>query len=188
MTYEAMGTRLLRGLVVLAAVAGAHSPAAAQTSVVLPGASELTTLTATVSDQATVSVPSVASFAVTNVGADTAVNNLAVSVSQIVLTTASKQVRISVQANAAAFTPPSGASATWAASDLSWSFTSGSPWTGGLGVSGTLSHLAYNTAATCNAGVVSCSTTRLKLTLAAKPTITRAGAYTLVITCKVESI
>jgi hypothetical protein len=170
------------------AVVVTASAAQAQTSVTLPSASELTTLTAAVAEQADVSLPAAVTFTVNNVNAGTSQTNLDMTVSNIVLATATKQLRISLQANAATFTPPATTSITWNASAVSWSFTGGSPWTNGTGTAGTLSHLAYNTVATCNAAVSSCSTTRLKLSLGSNSSIDRSGTYTLVITWKVESI
>jgi hypothetical protein len=179
--------RISTSLIALAVIVTADA-AQAQTNVTLPSASELTTLTAAVAEQADVSLPVAVSFTVNDVNAQTSQTNLEMTVSNIVLATATKQFRISLQANADTFAPPATTSITWNASAVSWSFTGGSPWTNGTGTAGTLSHLAYNTVATCNAGVSSCSTNRLKLTLDANPSINRSGAYTLLITWKVESI
>lgn len=178
--------RISTAFIALAVVVTAGA-AQAQTNVTLPSTSELTTLTAAVAEQADVSLPAAVTFTVDNVDAEKAVPNLNMTVSNIVLATATKQLRISLQGNAATFTPPATTSNTWNASAVTWTFP-GNQWTNGTGTAGTLSHLAYNTVATCNAGVSSCSTTRLKLTLASNPSINRSGTYTLVITWKVESI
>ena len=164
------------------------STARAQTNVSLPDSAQTTTLTAAVAEQADVTVPGSVTIDVNDVTVANAETNLTLSISNIVLATATKQLRISLQANAATFTPPPAASNTWNASDVSWSFTGGSPWTNGTGSSGTLSHLSYNIVATCTAGAAACSTDRLKFALASNPSINRSGNYTLVVTWKFESI
>jgi hypothetical protein len=58
-----------------------------------------------------------------------------VTVANIVLATVSKQLRMSLQAEAAACTPPVAGSATWAASDVSRAAAS---WTNASGAAGTL--------------------------------------------------
>ena len=167
------------GVLVLAA--GAE----AQTSVTLPDTSQTTTLTANVSEQAKVTVPSGVTFSVNDVTASTAASAASVTVQNIVLATATKQFKVSLQANAAAFTPPVGGATTWSASDVSWNAAT---WTTATGASGTLSNSAYNAVATCDADTAACSTTGLVLTLAAKSTVKRSGNHTLVVTWKFESI
>jgi hypothetical protein len=165
---------------VLAAATAAH----AQVTVTLPSTSQTTTLTATVSEQANVTVPTAVTFAVSDIASSTPAAAASVTASSIVLSTALKQLRISLQANAASFTPPSGA-ITWNASDVAWNAAS---WTNATGVGGTLSNAAYNTVATCTAGVASCSTSGLVFTLGPNTNIVRSGNYTLVVTWKFESI
>jgi len=178
--------RLLR-LSSLAAAAWACSAAvaSAQTPVLLPDTGQTTTLTATVGDQARLTVPSGVTFAVNDVNGSTTSSAASVTVSNIVLASATKQLRISLQADAATFTPPASGAATWAAGDVSWGAAS---WTNASGAAGTLSSTAYNPVATCAADTSSCSTTGLTFTLAANASVKRSGAHTLVVRWKLESI
>ena len=157
----------------------------AQQSVTLPDTSQQTTLTATVSEQARVTVPSGVAFTVNNVNASTAAGAASVTVDSIVLATDTKQLQVSLQANAAAFTPPAVGATTWAAGDVSWNAAT---WTNATGAAGTLSSAGYTTVATCTADAAACSTTGLVFTLGAKGTVQRAGDHTLVVTWKFESI
>jgi len=159
--------------------------AQAQTSIALPNTAQTTTLTATVSEQARVTVPSGVAFSVSNVSAGTDASAASVAVDSIVLATATKQLRISLQANAASFTAPVVGATTWAAGDVSWNAAT---WTSATASSGTLSSGAYSTVATCDADAGACSTTGLVFTLGAKSTVKRAGSHTLVVTWKFESI
>jgi hypothetical protein len=159
--------------------------AAAQTTVTLPDTSQTTTVSVNVSEQARVIVPTGITFNVTNIGASTAASAATVTVDRIVLATATKQLKLSLQANAASFTPPVAGATTWAASDVTWSAPS---WTNATGSTGTLSNGGYNTVATCNADAASCSTTGLVFTLGANPAVQRSGTHTLVVTWKFESI
>ena len=179
-----MATRALP-LLAAAFVLASSSVGYAQTSVVLPDTSQTTTLTANVSEQARVTVPSAVSFNVTNVAAATAASAASVTVSSIVLATATKQFKVSLQANAAAFTPPVAGAITWSAADVTWN---NAAWTNATGAVGTLSNAAYNTVATCTADAADCSTTALVFTLAAKAAVKRAGNHNLVVTWKFESI
>ena len=122
-------------------------------------------------------------FTVNSVGASTASSSVSVSATGVVLATATKELKVSLQANAASFTPPSG-SATWNASDVTWNVAT---WTNATAASGTLSNSAFNTVAS-TADVASCSTSGLVFTLAANTNIVRSGNYTLVVTWKFESI
>jgi hypothetical protein len=157
----------------------------AQQTVTLPDTSQTTTLTATVSEQARITVPSGVAFAVADVTANTAATAASVTATNIVLSSATKQLRVSLQANAAAFTPPVVGATTWSAGDVTWNAAT---WTNATGAAGTLSNAAFTTVATCAAGSASCSTTALVFTLAAKPTVTRSGDHTLVVTWKFESL
>lgn len=175
-------------LAVLATLAAALFGTAslqAQTVVALPDTSQSTTLTASVSEQATVTVPAGVSFSVTDVASATPASAASVTVSNIVLATATKQLKVSVQADAASFTPPVVGATTWGASDVTWNAAS---WTNATGAAGTLSNVAFNEVATCTAGASSCSTTGLTFTLGAKSTVNRSGDHTLTITWKFESI
>lgn len=157
----------------------------AQQSVTLTDTSQTTTLTASVSEQARVTVPAGVSFSVNNVSASTAASSAAVTVQNIVLATATKQLKVSIQSNAASFTPPVAGATTWAAGDVTWNAAT---WTNATGASGTLSNSAYSTVATCAADASDCSTTGLVFTLGAKSTVRRAGNHNLVVTWKFESI
>jgi hypothetical protein len=157
----------------------------AQTVVTLPDTSQVTTLTSSVSEQARVTVPANISFNVTDVTSSTAASAAAVSVDSIVLATATKQLKISIQAAAASFTPPVVGATTWGAGDVTWNAAT---WTSATGASGTLTNASYSAVATCDADAASCSTTGLVLTLAAKGTVKRAGNHTLNISWKFESI
>jgi hypothetical protein len=157
--------------------------ARAQVPVTLPDTSQTTTLTATVSEQARVAVPASVSFSVADVNASTAASAAAVTIDRIVLASASKQLKLSIQAGGASFTPPVGGATTWAAGDVSWNAAT---WTNATGSSGTLSSSAYSTVATCTADVTTCSTAGLVFTLGAKPTVQRSGSHTLSVTWKFE--
>lgn len=174
-----------RGAVVAGLVALAGVPAFAQQTVQLPDTSQTTTLTASVAEQARVTVPAGVTFTVSDVTGATAAAAAGISVESIVLSTATQQLRISVQANAAAFTPPESGATTWDASDVSWNAAS---WTNATGAAGSLSNASYSTVATCTADTSACSTSGLVFSLGAKPTVKRAGSHTLVVTWKFESI
>ena len=178
--------KYLRTAAVLAASA-VFTPAVAraQTTVALPNSTQTTTLTANVSDQARVTVPAGVTFAVTNVSANPAASDASVTIDAIVLAAATNQLKISLQANAASFTPPVAGATTWAAGDVTWNAAT---WTNATGASGTLSNAAYNTVSTCTADTSTCSTTGLVFTLGAKPTVRRSGSHTIVVTWKFESI
>ena len=177
-------TQMILGLGV-AALAGGTASAAVVT---LPDTSHTTALTATVSEQANVSVPAGVAFSVTDVTSSTPASAATLGVSNIVLATAAKQLRLSVMANASSFTAPAGSGAgavTWDATDVSWNAPA---WTNGAGTAGTLSGSAFNTVATSDAAAASMSTSGLVFTLGSKPTVNRSGSHTLNITWKVESI
>ena len=159
--------------------------ASAQTTVVLPDTSQTTTVSVTVSEQARVAVPAGITFNVTNVGVATAAIAAAVTIDQIVLSSATKQLRLSLKANAATFTPPVAGATTWTASDVSWNAAT---WNTAAGLAGTLSSTIFNTIATCDPGASVCSTTALLFTLGPKTTVQRSGTHMLVVAWKVESI
>lgn len=175
--------KVLSSLIALTlATAGA---AAAQTTVALPDTSQTTTLTAIVNEQARVAVPANVSFNVTNVASNTAASAATVTVSNIVLDTATKQLKISIQANASSFTPPVVGATTWSAADVTWN---NATWSSATGASGTLSSSSFNQVASCDADAASCGTTGLVFTLGAKSTVQRSRNHTLIITWKFESI
>lgn len=177
--------RLQRQVIAVAGLLAGGAMTSAQTTVILPDTSQTTPASATVIEQARVTVPAGVSFAVTNVGAATVSSAAAITVDQIVLTSATRQLRVSVRAQAPSFTPPAAGGATWSAGDVSWNAAS---WSGAAGAGGTLSTTVYNAVATCNPGTAACSTAGLVFSLAAKPAVQRAGAHTLVVSWKVESL
>lgn len=166
-------------------LAASATVASAQTTVVLPDTSQTTAMSATVSEQARVVVPAGITFSVSNVAASTPANAASVTVDQIVLGSATKQLRVSLRADAAAFTPPAPGDTTWAAGDVTWGAAT---WTAATGAAGTLSNGAYSAVATCDANATACSTTGLVFTLAPKTTVQRSGTHTLTVTWKFESI
>jgi hypothetical protein len=74
------------------------------TTVTLPDTSQTTVLTAVVNEQARVTFPSGVTFTVSDITGSTIASPAAVTISNIVLATATKQLKVSVQADAAAFT------------------------------------------------------------------------------------
>lgn len=181
--------RIVRKSLFSALILGCLGTGAAFAATTLPTVTgnNNTTLTATVSEQVTVSIGTTAAFAVTNIGATTpATAPVVVSASNIVLDP-TKSLLISVSANAAAFTPSAGGT-TWDASAVSWAAASSAP-TAAVAASGTLSNTAatFVPVAECTADVAACSVSPLFL-LAAKPTITLPGSHSLVVSWKFESI
>ena len=175
----------VRTAMVSALVLAAAANATAQTAVGLPDQTQPTTLTATVSEQARVTVPANINFNVTNVSASTAASAASVTIQNIVLATDTKQLQVSLRADAASFTPPSVGDTTWDADDVSWNAAT---WTNATGASGTLTNSAFNTVATCAADVASCSTNGLTFTLGANTGVTRSGNHVLQVTWRFESI
>ena len=175
----------LRGAVGAALVLGVAGAASAQTSVLLPDTSQTTTLTAAVSDQAMVTVPSGVTFTVNDVTISTTGSAAPVTITNIVLATALRKLKISIQADAASFTPPIALATTWSASDVSWT---GGTWTAATPAVNTLSNSAYAEVARCDADAAACSTSDVAFTLAAKGTVQRSGNHTLVVRWKFESI
>ena len=169
----------------LVVVAVTASSAHAQTAVLLPDTSQTTLMTATVSEQARISIPAAVSFSVTNVGSSTNAGAVSVALDRIVLATATKQLTVSIQAASASFTAPVIGAVTWSAGDISWNAPS---WTRATGAAGTLSASSFTQVATCDPDAADCSTTGLVFTLNAKSTVQRSGNHTLVVTWKVESI
>ncbi len=176
------------GLLAGAIVCAPHA-VAAQTVIGVPNTSTTTTLTASVSEQASVTLPASVTFTVSNISASTNAGTQTISIQNIVLATATKQLAISLIANAASFTPPVAGAATWSAGDVSWSAPGGGPnaWVNAVRNNGTLSSAAYTLVATCNADTSSCSTTGFQLTLGPKATVKRSGAHTLTVTWKFEA-
>ena len=173
-------------LVILGLTAGMLSAMA----VTLPytGGAADTTFTATVSEQCTVTVPPAVAFAVTNTSVSTASIGYTVTIAGIVLADG-KAIQVSIAANTAAFSKPTGATLTWAASDVSWASAGG--WAGATGTALSLSNTTttYTEVATSTANqAATAEVTDLVFTLAAKSTIDRSGAYALACTWKVASV
>ena len=178
--------RHVRTAIALAAtLATCSASTLAQSLVTLPDTSQTTSMMVTISEQARVAVPAGISFNVTNIAASTSATTATVAVDQILLASATKQLRVSLQAAAASFTPPASGAATWTAADVSWNAAA---WTAATGTAGTLSNSVFTAVATCSAGATACSTTSLVFSLAARPAVRRSGAHTLVVVWKVESI
>lgn len=155
---------------------------AAVVTLTTPDESQATTFTATVAEQAAVTVPAGVAFSVGNVATSTASSAQTVTVTQIVLTNG-KAIKIWLKANAATFTKPGG-SVTWADSDVTWNAATWSA--SGTGNADTLDE-EYALVATSPANPASLSSTNLVFTLAAKATVDRAGDHTLAATWKFES-
>jgi len=164
---------------------GLAGVANAQTTVSLPDTSQTTLMTAIVAEQARVVVPATITFNVANVGAATAAAAASVTVDNIVLASSTKQLKISLQASAANFTPPVAGAVTWAASDVTWNAAT---WSNGSGTAGTLDAALAREVALCNAGASTCSTTGLVFTLGAKSTVAVSGNHTLTVTWRFESM
>ncbi|HZF07412.1 MAG TPA: hypothetical protein VFE33_01345 [Thermoanaerobaculia bacterium] len=163
------------------ALAGAANAA---TTLTLPDSSQTTSLSATVSEQARVTVPATVSFTVSNVGSSTASASQSVTVDNIVLADG-KKLKISLEADAADFTAPTGGTVTWAATDVSWNAAT---WGGtGTGNATSLSDSAFGEVARSAANDATLSSTDLVFTLAAKSTVDRAGSHTLGAHWKFES-
>lgn len=166
----------------------AAGAASAQVTVFFPDYSQRTTVSVMVpgaSEQAEVVMPPGIGFNVTRIADGTASSPVSVTVSGISLGSSSKQLKISLQANAAAFTPPVVGAATWTAADVTWNSAS---WTNASGAAGTLSGGSFVTVATCAANVTSCSTSSLVFTLAPNTAVKRSGNHALAATWKFESI
>ena len=174
-----------RPLIVLACALLLAGAVSAQTTVTLPDSSQSTVLTANVSEQAQITVPAGVTFNVTDISGSTAASAASVAIDNIVLASETKQLKVSIEADAASFTPSVVGATTWDASDVTWNAAT---WTSATGASGTLSDSAFGEVATCTADTASCSTTGLVFTLAANTSVKRSGDHTLAITWKLESI
>jgi hypothetical protein len=172
--------RLLAVICAVLVVAGSASAVV----VTLPDETQSTTFTATVSEQADVTVPASVAFTVGDVSSSTDSAAQTVSATTVVLTNG-QALRVELQGDAADFTPPAGGTVTWAAGDISWNAAT---WSNGTGASGTLSSAAYTKLADTDANAASTTTNNLVFTLAAKATVDRAGDHTLAATWKFSSI
>jgi hypothetical protein len=181
-----MREAFVRSSMVVALSIIAAGPASAQATIALPDSSQSTTLTANVSEQARITVPASVMFNVTNTAAITNAA-AAVTVTNITLASATKQLQISVVAGNLSFTPSVAGGTTWTSSDVSWDAVAFS--NAGVGTAGALAGVAtYNIVQTCAVAVTDCSTANLPFHLAAKPTVNYAGSHTLTMTWKFASI
>lgn len=156
----------------------------AQVVVPLPDQSQTTELRAVVGEQARINVPASITFNVSSVASVTTAS-ADITIDNIVLSAPTRTVRVSVQAAAAAFTPPAGGGNTWSAGEVSW--VAGS-WVGGTGVAGALTNAGFTTMANSGAGVSALSVTGLQFALAANPLVNRAGTHSLSMTWRVEAL
>src|SRR5687768_9897955 len=104
----------------VALLIGMASVASAQTTVPIPDESRTSILTATVGEQCRITVPASIFFAVTNVAQPTASSAVVVNIDNIVLSNASRRLRVLVRAVGANFTPPNVGDSTWSTADVSW--------------------------------------------------------------------
>jgi len=142
-----------------------------------------TTITTTVNEQATLTVPATAAFTVNDINSS-AGTTLNVHADNIVLNDGSS-LRLSLKAANANFAGPVGSTHDLAASKISWT---ASTWTNGTGASGTLSSSTANAVVLSDANASSVSNAALPLTLASDAAIDRAGNYTLTANWIVESV
>lgn len=177
-----MRIALVRTAIVAAIVAISAGVASAQGAMTVSGNTQ-TLFTANVSEQVQVVLPANVAFAVTNINAATSSALQTVTLSNIVLSSASKTLRMSVSAPAA-FTTSVVGSPTYAVGDVSWN---ASTFTSGTGILGTLAATDV-VLATCVAAVTTCGTTNLIFTLAPNTGVIRSGAHTLMMTWKFESM
>ena len=142
-----------------------------------------TVVSAGAQETVSIAVPSAVSFSVTDVSRSTAgsPSPTTISFSNASLNSG-KALRVSVQADAAAFTPPSGASIP--ALNVSWSTVGAA---GGTGWNGTLSATSYTLVFQSDPSPTS-GHADLAWTLAAPGSGIRAGGHQLPIRWKVESI
>jgi len=178
-------TLILVGLLLLGLTGTAAWAVPTAATVGLPDTSQTTTLSANVREQCKITVPATVEFAVDDIGVATTASAASVTIEHIVLATATKQLKLSIQASAANFTPSVVSAATWSAANVSWNAAT---WTGATGALGTLSNSGYSEVATADADAAGCSTAALVFTLAANTSVKRSGTHTLAVTWKVESI
>ena len=130
-----------------------------------------------------VTIPSSVSFDVDDVTTATigAPNPFTISFSSILILPLHR-VKISVKANSAGFTPPSGTAIP--AANVSWTITGA---TGGSGSSGTLSSSAFTQVYLSNT-LPSSGSVGIRWSLAAPGTGIRAGNHNLTVTWKLEAL
>jgi hypothetical protein len=164
-------------------MSGCRSVAAVAARLAVLAVVAATAATAAAQDTVTISVPLAVSFQVPDVSRNTGgtPNVSTINFSNANLG-AGKALRVSVRSDAAAFTPPGGASIP--ASNVSWTNLGAN---GGIGWNGTLSSssymLVYQSDPTRTSGYID-----LGWTLAAPGAGIRAGSHQLMLRWKVESI
>lgn len=166
------------GLALFARMSSAQSP------VTFPDASLTTTLTAIVSDQAVVRVPSAVTFVVDDAARGTDAAAAELQVTNIVVPSDTTTVRILARAGAPAFVPPRPGAVTWSASDVSWN---SSAWSNATPTAGQLAADGFTSIATCDGGAASCGTHGLIFTLAPKTSVA-SGEHQLLLIWKIESL
>lgn len=142
-----------------------------------------TVVSAGAQETVSIAVPPAVSFSVTDVSSSTtgSPSPTTISFSNASLNPG-KALRVSVQADASAFTPPSGASIS--ASNVSWSTVGAA---GGTGWNGTLNATSYTLVFQSDPSPTS-GHADLAWTLAAPGSGVRAGIHQLTIRWKLESI
>jgi hypothetical protein len=156
----------------------------AQTKVALPDLGQTTLLTAWVSEQVQIAVPSGIRFRPARTASLAAARPASVSISRIVLPTDGRQLRLSLRATSSRFTVPAGAVA-WSAAAVTWNAAT---WGNGTGSAGALSSTAFTVVATADPDFASMATSGLTFTLLPEPDVRRAGSQTLTVTWKIENI
>jgi len=170
----------------LAIAVAAGADTAATISLASENTSQTTSMTATVDQQATVTVPSAIAFHVTNVGADTASTAASpVTVTDLLLT-AGNALKISVSTTSTTFdgsggTPFDASDVRWTGGDWTTTATPAASGTGGL--TGTAKEVA-----TCTTDATGCATTDATFSLKAHSGVTRLGAQALTMVWHFASI
>lgn len=154
------------------------------TSGTLTDESPATTLVVRVREQAHLEVPAKVSFDVADPTTRTLSSPVSVRLNGIVLSQPSG-LRVLVRADAPAFTPPDGGTATWRAEDVSWS---AAPWSDGTGIPGTLSSSSFQAVAHTSPGAARAATSGLVFALSPSQEVRQAGLHTLTVTWKIESM
>ncbi len=167
----------------IALLVGAGGIANAQTVVPVPDQSQTTTLIAQVGEQVRINVPATVTFVVANVANPTNAT-AAITLDNIVLSSATRQLNLLVRAEAAAFTPPVVGDPSWVAGDVSWA---AGGWTNGAGAGGTLS-TTFASVVLGTGNATSVSNPGMAMTLAANTAVNRSGSHTMVIRWRVEGV
>ena len=166
-----------------ALLVGFAGAANAQVNVPVPDQSQTTTLVAQVAEQVRITVPATVTFNVSNIAAATN-TTASVTLDNIVLSSATRQLRLLLAADAPAFTPPNVGDTTWAAGAVSWG---AGTWTNGVGAAGTLA-TTFNSVMLGAPAATSISNASMPFTLAANTGVSRSGAHTLVVRWRVEGV